>query len=180
MHEGPLAGLMGRAPDAGSLYYPGFRYFSVFSFAGVSEAFTRKDDFDSRFYQDMGSFSDSILGMDGLKHRRFRDLIQEHFLPAWASSWWREKIVTGLVDELVSRFEGEEQADLNAQLFARLPMRTVTAGFGLSPGEGLEFRRQILASMGHTATPEQSLPRPHRQRHPRAGISERQTSRRTT
>lgn len=157
VHEGALAGLMDRSLDAGSLYKPGFRYFSVFSFAGVSEAFTRKDDFNSEFYQDMGSFSDSILGMDGLKHRRFRDLIQDHFQPASASSWWREKIVAGLVDELVSQFEHEQQADLNLQLFARLPLRTVTAGFGLSPSEGLEFRRNIQAGMRHSATPEQKL-----------------------
>src|SRR5688572_1946162 len=89
VHEGPLAGLMGRNPDGSSLYHPGYKYFSVFSFAGVSEAFTRKDDFNSGFYTDLGSFNDSILGMDGVKHRRFRDLIQDHFQPASASSWWR-------------------------------------------------------------------------------------------
>jgi cytochrome P450 len=125
------------------------------NFAGVSEAFTRKDDFDSGYYRATGTFLDSILSMDGIKHRRFRDLIQGAFQPAAASGWWREKIVAGLVEELVDGFEGEQKVDLNSQLFARLPLRTVTAGFGLSPSEGLAFRRHVLASMAFDATLEE-------------------------
>jgi len=155
VHKGPIAALMGRSPDAGSMYMPGFEHYTVFSFAGVSEVFTRKDDFFSGNYQDMQSFPDTILAMDGLRHRRYRDLIQEHFQPAQASGWWREKIIAGLVAELIGRFEGKDRVDLNSQLFARLPMQTVTAGFGLSAQEGLEFRRTILAAMNHETPMEQ-------------------------
>ena len=155
VHEGPIAQFTGEESSRGNLYIPGYRYFSVFSFAGVSAGFTRPDDFNSQSHQVSGSFVDTILALDGLQHRQLRDVIQEHFQPAAASSWWREKIIAGLVDELVGNFAGADRADLNAQLFARLPLRTVTTGFGLSHAEGLEFRRNILAAMNYAATPEQ-------------------------
>lgn len=154
VHRGPIAKVMGLEPNRSNLYAPGFEYFTVFNFAGVSEGFTRKDDFDSGFYRDTGTFTDAILGMDGLRHRRFRDVIQEYFQPAYAGSWWREKVIKGLVDELVSAFENDETADLNSQLFARLPLRTVTEAFGLSQAEGLAFRKNVLASMDHAAAPD--------------------------
>src|SRR5258708_38611945 len=93
VHAGPIGELTGHRSDAGNMYTPGFPYYSVFSFAGVSEVFTRTQDFDSGYYRDTGTFTDAILGMDGLKHRRFRDLIQTHFQPATSSRWWRAKIV---------------------------------------------------------------------------------------
>ncbi len=155
VQEGPIAEFTGEEPSRGNLYIPGYRYFSVFSFAGVSEGFTRPDDFNSESHRVSGSFIDTILAMDGLQHRQLRDVIQEHFQPAAASSWWREKVIAGLVDELVGNFENQQQVDLNAQLFARLPLRTVTEGFGLSPAEGLEFRRNVLAAMNYSASPEQ-------------------------
>jgi cytochrome P450 len=141
--------------DDGVMYHPGHRYYSVLSFQGVSEVFTRKDDFDSGFYRDTGTFTDAILGMDGPRHRKFRDVIQTWFQPDAASTWWRDKVIAPLVNELVGAFENDDRADLNAQLFARLPMRTATEGFGLSAEEGLDFRRYILGSMRHDATPQQ-------------------------
>jgi cytochrome P450 len=155
VHAGPIAHFTGEESSRGNLFIPGYQYFSVFSFAGVSSGFTRPDDFNSQSHQVSGSFTDTILALDGLQHRQLRDVIQEHFQPAAASSWWREKVIAGLVDELVGSFENEQQVDLNARLFARLPLRTVTEGFGLSHAEGLEFRRGILAAMNYAATPEQ-------------------------
>ena len=157
VHEGPIAQFTGEESSRGNLYIPGYQYFSAFSFAGVSAGFTRPDDFNSQSHQVAGSFTDTILALDGLQHRQLRDVIQEHFQPAAASGWWREKIIAGLVDELVGNFANQQQVDLNAQLFARLPLRTVTEGFGLSHAEGLEFRRGILAAMNYAATPEQRL-----------------------
>jgi cytochrome P450 len=157
VHKGGIGGLTGRSDDRGAMYIEGMEHYSVFSFAGVSEVFTRKDDFDSGHYQDMGTFTDTILAMDGLRHRRYRDLIQEHFQPAQASGWWREKVISGLVEELVGRFENRDRVDLNSQFFARLPMQTVTAGFGLSAQEGLEFRRGLLAAMAQATPPAQKM-----------------------
>jgi len=157
VHKGAVGGLTGRENDRGTMYIESMEHYTVFSFAGVSEVFTRKDDFYSGHYQDMQTFTDTILAMDGPGHRRYRDLIQEHFQPAQASGWWRENVISGLVDELVGRFEGRDRVDLNSQMFARLPMQTVTAGFGLSAQEGLEFRRGLLAAMNHQTPPAQKL-----------------------
>jgi cytochrome P450 len=159
VHKGTLAECMGLPPErnGGGLYQPGVTYYSVFSFAGVSGAFTRHEDFSSEVYVDMGTsrrFGDSILNMDGLRHRRYRDLIQAHFQPAAADGWWREKVILNLVDELIGKFEKDRSVDLNSQFFARLPLHTMTAGFGMSLQEGAAFRRQMLRSV-YGSTPEE-------------------------
>ena len=158
VHKGTLAECMGLPPErcGGGLYMPGTTYYSVFSFAAVSEVFTRKDDFGSEVYIDMGTvtqFGDSILNMDGLRHRRYRDLIQPYFQPAAAQSWWRDKVIDKLVDELVVSFENKQCVDLSAQFFSRLPLQTVTSGFGMSFEEGRAFRREMLRTT-HGATLE--------------------------
>jgi cytochrome P450 len=149
VHRGTLAECMGLAPErmGGALYQPGRVYYSVFSFAGVSDAFTRKDDFSSEAYLDMGTvaqFGDTILNMDGLRHRRYRNLIQPYFQPAIAGSWWHEKVIAGLVEELVEGLARHRGVELTTQFFARLPLHTVTAGFGMSVAEGMEFRSEML------------------------------------
>lgn len=158
VHPGSLAECMGLPPErnGGGLYDPGRTYYSVFSFAAVSEVFIRKDDFDSAVYHDMGTvtqFGDTILNMDGLRHRRFRDLIQPYFQPAMAGGWWREKVIVPLVDELVGIIESRESVDLGAQFFSRLPLHTVTSGFGMSFQEGKEFRSHMLGTL-RAHTPE--------------------------
>ena len=143
VHKGTLGECMGLAPEEG-IYLPGFEYFTALSFAAVSNVFTRKADFSSEFYHDIGikqSLGDNILSMDGPRHRRYRNLIQEFFQPAASEGWWRERVIDRLVDELVGRFESADRVEINSQFFARLPMLTVTEAFGMSPREGMDFRR---------------------------------------
>jgi cytochrome P450 len=160
VHRGSLSECMGLPPErAGNLYTPGVMYYSVFSFDAVSDVFTRKEDFSSESYVDMGlpqQFGDTILNMDGLRHRRYRSLIQEYFQPPAASSWWREKIIVPLVDQIIETFAKDSKVDLNSQFFARLPMHTVTAAFGMSPGDGLEFRHHMQRAVAHGSTPAAS------------------------
>jgi cytochrome P450 len=72
--------------------------------------------------------------------------VQEYFQPDRAENWWRARVIDNLVDELVSSFEKQESVDLNAQLFARVPLHTVTMGFGLTVKEGMDFHGHMLAS----------------------------------
>ncbi|MDG2002855.1 MAG: cytochrome P450 [Novosphingobium sp.] len=156
VHRGTVAECMGMPVEQQGLYIPGKEYFSVFGFGAISEVYTRKDDFGSGFYNEIGvttMLGDMILAMDGLRHRRYRNVVQEFFQPDAASDWWRERVIAGLVDELVGAFEKDESVDLNSQLCAQLPMYTVTAGFGLSPQEGIEFRRHIQKGNDHDAPP---------------------------
>jgi cytochrome P450 len=143
VHLGTLAECMGLPPEqCGSLYLPGHVHYSVFSFAAVSDVFTRKDDFSSEVYVDAGlpeQFGDTILNMDGLRHRRFRDLLQAYFQPAAADTWWRGKIINRLVNEVIGAFEKEDQVELNSRYFSRVPLQVVTDGFGLPISQGIEF-----------------------------------------
>jgi cytochrome P450 len=157
--RGTLPECMGLAPtEAGAMYVPGIEYYTATSFAAVSEAFTNKDAFNSQFYLEMGvdkQLGDTILNMDGVRHRRYRDLIQPFFQPAHAANWWTDKVIRGAVDELLSSIETKGRADLNADLFARLPMHVVTAGFGMSPSEGLDFRHHMAKALRHHDSPEE-------------------------
>ena len=158
IHPGSMAECMGMPKDEGSLYQPGFEYFSVFSFSAVSEVFTRKNDFSSAFYYNLGvdkTLGDNLLIMDGLRHRRYRNVVQEFFQPASAGGWWNDMVIAPLIDGLIDRFEKQPSVDLNLQLFARVPMLTVTGGFGLSPTEGMAFRRATQVTMDQAASPEE-------------------------
>jgi cytochrome P450 len=159
VHKGTLAECMGMPPElcGGSLYRPGTTYYSVFSFAACSDVFIRKDDFGSEAYIDMGvrhEFGDTILNMDGIRHRRYRDVVQQYFMPNMAHDWWRTKVIAGLVEELIAAFQDETSVDLNARFFAPLPLHTVTSGFGMSFDQGLQFRGHMLNTL-HAANPEE-------------------------
>ena len=161
VHEGTLAECTGLPPErsGGALYMPGRTYYSVFGFKAASDVFIRADDFSSDAYVEMGTtdfLGETMLGMDGLRHRRYRDLVQQFFQPDVAESWWRSKVIVDLVDELVAGFEKDRSVDLNARLFARVPLHTVARGFGLSPEEGVSFYGHMLASV-QAPTPEETL-----------------------
>ena len=155
VHKGSIAECMGLPVErnGGGLYHPDRIYYSVFGFNAVSEVFTRKDDFFSEAYVDMGTsqeFGDTILNMDGPRHRMLRDLLQKFFQPGPAEDWWRGKVIDPLVAEIIEGLEGESSVDVNSRFFARLPLHTMTGGFGLSFAAGLELRRSMLKSLHGT------------------------------
>ncbi len=158
VHEGTVAECMGLPRS----YMSGMAsadvpYYSIFSFAAVSEVFTRKDDFWSDNYHDTGTaehFGDSILSMDGLRHRRYRSVIQHFFQPDIARSWWREKVIDPFVETVLDGLKGRDSVDINSRFFALLPQHTMTSGFGLSFEEGLNLRRHMLNTL-HATTPEE-------------------------
>jgi cytochrome P450 len=148
VHKGSLAECLGLPPEhnGGGYYIPGTNYYTVVSFDAVSDVFIRKDDFGVEAYLDMGTgqeFGDTILTMEGLRHRRYRDLVQEYFQPDAAGGWWQERVIGGLVEELIAGFAGRDSVDLNAAFFGPLPLRTMTAAFGMSIEEGIAFRRHM-------------------------------------
>jgi cytochrome P450 len=152
VHQGSLAECMGLPPErnGGGLYQAGRTYYSVFGFAAASDVFVRKHDFSSESYVEMGTtnfLGDTMLSMDGLRHRKYRNLIQEYFQPDVAEGWWRNQVIDGLVDELLADFAGQESVDVNNRLFARVPLHTITRGFGLSAEEGIGFYGQMAESV---------------------------------
>ena len=87
-------------------------------------------------------FGRSILEMVGKEHRRYRALVQPAFTPK-RTQWWIDRWIAGLVDEAVSAFEHRGHAELNAELCDRIPLQTITASFGLTREQALDFREQI-------------------------------------
>jgi cytochrome P450 len=161
VHSGTLPELMGYEPEvAGHFYHPGPAYVTALSFDAVSEGFTNSDRFSSEFYVDGGieqQTGDTVLSMDGLRHRAYRDVVQPFFQPPYAAGWWAENVISSLIDQLVGAMEKKGGADLNADFFARLPMHVVTAGFGLSSEEGLAFRFHFQAGVTPSRTQAERL-----------------------
>jgi cytochrome P450 len=81
----------------------------------------------------------TILEMGGEEHRRYRALAQPAFSIKRAQ-WWIDNWIQGLVDESFAGFVDRGEAELNAELCARIPLQTITASFGLTREEALDFR----------------------------------------
>lgn len=150
VHKGSLAECLGHPAErnGGGFYMPGNDYYTVVGFEAVSEVFIRHQDFGVEAYADMGieeEFGETILTMEGLRHRKYRSLVQDWFQPSAASGWWHDKAILRPIGTLIDGFGGEPSVDINARLFGPLPLMTVTAGFGMSLAEGVEFRRQLAA-----------------------------------
>lgn len=126
-------------------------HFATLTFDAGSKALQDNATYSSLHYHEMPSVMNSIghtvLTMIGNEHARYRSSIQPIMTRVQAMSWWREKWVEPFVDILVNEIAKGTAADLSLQLCARLPMHTVTAAYGLSSDEALEFRDNLLASM---------------------------------
>jgi cytochrome P450 len=116
--------------------------FSAFSYEANDTVLRENQVFSSTVYS--GSVTQmfggrTILEMVGDEHRRYRALAQPAFSPKRAQ-WWTDKWIGGLVDEAISAFEPNGQAELNAELCSRIPLQTITSSFGLTRQEALDFR----------------------------------------
>lgn len=136
-------------------------HYTTTSFATGSKALMDNITFSSLHYHEMPavmmSIGHTILTMVGREHGRYRSAIQPMMTREQAMGWWKEKWIDGFVDALVSDIEAQESkaTDLSLALCARLPMHTVTAAYGLSSNEALDFRDNLLASMAPQLTQEQ-------------------------
>ena len=115
--------------------------YSAFSFEANDIVLRENEVFSSTYYAGYTTqmFGRSILEMVGDEHRRYRALVQPAFTPKRAQ-WWIDRWIATLVDEAVSAFERNGQAELNAELCARIPLQTITRSFGLTREEALDFR----------------------------------------
>ena len=126
-------------------------HFTTLSFGACSKALIDNITYSSLHYHEMPgvmmSIGHTILTMIGKEHARYRASIQPMMTRQQAMGWWREKWIEPFVDTLVSELERGTSADLSLQLCARLPMHTVSAAYGLSSDQALEFRENLLGSM---------------------------------
>lgn len=142
VHKGSVTQLLG-LPES-QLMRSDAPYYSAFSFEANDIALRDNQTFSSKIYEGRVTkmFGRSILEMVGKEHRRYRALVQPAFTPK-RTQWWIDRWIAGLVDEAVSAFEHRGHAELNAELCARIPLQTITASFGLTRGQALDFRERI-------------------------------------
>ena len=134
-------------------------HYTTLSFNACSNALIDNTIYSSLHYHEMPqvmtTIGHTVLTMIGEEHSRHRAAFQPMMTRIQAMGWWREKWIEPFVDILVSDLAKNSEADLALQLCARLPMHTVTAGYGLGSDEALAFREMLLGSMSPLATAEQ-------------------------
>lgn len=78
-------------------------------------------------------WGETLLGMDGDKHRRYRGLIAQAFRRK-AIDGWREDVIVPVVAGLIDRFAARGSADLVSELTMLFPVYVIAELLGL-PGE---------------------------------------------
>jgi cytochrome P450 len=128
----------------------GRQAYSVFSYACAEQAFRDNVRFSSRVYSmsETGEKTMGILEMDNPEHQAHRRAAQLLFIKPRAVSWWRERWINSIVEALVQNLHGQDRAELNMQVCARLPVHTITLAVGLRGDDALLFRQALLKSMG--------------------------------
>jgi len=136
-------------------------HYTTLTFDTGSKVLLDNKTYSSAHYHEipavMMSIGHTILTMSGREHTRYRVAVQPMMQREQAMNWWKDKWITPFVDQLVDAIATQENqsTDLSLALCARLPMHTVTAAYGLSSEEALDFRDNLLGSMAPQLTPEQ-------------------------
>lgn len=141
VHKGSVRELLGY-PLGGLSQRGDAPVFSAFSYEANDTVLRENQVFSSTVYSGLVTQlfgGRTILEMGGDEHRRYRALAQPAFSPKRAQ-WWTDKWISALVDEAISAFEPNGQAELNAELCSRIPIQTITSSFGLTRQEALDFR----------------------------------------
>ncbi|MDH4170711.1 MAG: cytochrome P450 [Acidimicrobiia bacterium] len=125
-------------------------HFSCFSFDTCDEAQRNPEVFASSPEAVEGreidisqiSIFNSMLAMDGPRHRRYRALVQPSFVPPKAQ-WWITNWIDDTVHALVDAFEADGRAELNIDFCAAIPVLTITSSFGIPVDQALEVRSEF-------------------------------------
>jgi cytochrome P450 len=88
------------------------------------------------------SVFNSMLAMDGPRHRRYRSLVQPSFVPPRAR-WWITNWIDETVNALIDGFEADGKAELNIDFCAAIPVLTITSSFGIPVDRALEVRSEF-------------------------------------
>jgi len=149
VHPGTLHELTGHAGPVSfaGLPFEDRPHFTAFTFAACDQALRDQDRFTSspvpvdREKMRIDPLN-SLIGMGGSAHRRYRRLVQPSFaLPRM--SWWTDKWISLTVDQLIDWFAGDGHADLNVDFCAALPVLTITRSFGVEVGQAVAIREAL-------------------------------------
>lgn len=157
--RGDLEELLTGRPN--SQFTRGRAHFTTLSFDSGSKALIDNATYSSEHYHEMPgmmmAIGHTVLTMVGREHSRYRGAIQPMMTREQAMGWWTQKWITPFVDQIVDDIatQADSGVDLSLALCARLPMHTVTAAYGLSSDEALDFRDSLLGSMAPQLAPAQ-------------------------
>lgn len=155
VHEGIVHELTGCEDPAmwHGVPEPERRHFSAFSYDTCDEAQRDTEIYASSPETVEGreidisqiSIFNSMLAMDGARHRRYRSLVQPSFIPPKAQ-WWITNWIDETVNALIDEFEAEGRAELNIDFCAAIPLLTITSSFGIPVDQALEVRSEFSNS----------------------------------
>lgn len=124
----------------------------VTRFADVERVLRDGDTFSSAINDEtMGPvMGRTLVAMDGVEHRRYRDLVAKAFRPSAVERWGEELIRPTLV-ELLERLRPRGRADLVADLTRRFPVQVIAAILGV-PVEDHERFQEWAEGINHGPT----------------------------
>src|SRR5258708_1789982 len=116
--------------------------FTVFSHEYVQQVLTDNLRFSSTVYESsMGQvMGQTILQMDAPEHQRHRSLVARAFR-ARVLEQWSDTVIGATVNELISAFAADGQADLIEQLTFPFPVRVISRILGLPEADWPRFLR---------------------------------------
>ncbi|ONH58855.1 cytochrome [Frankia sp. CcI49] len=138
---GPLVGFHGEAFFQG-LPYPELAHFSVFDHATCQAVLRDSETFvsaPSAPGPERAMADTLLLYMDGVKHRRYRALVQPSFVPK-RGGWWSERWIESTVRALLDAIESSGRSDLNVDFCAAIPLLTICGSFGIGVSDALRIR----------------------------------------
>jgi cytochrome P450 len=129
------------------LPYPDRPHFTVFDYDTCMVAYRNPEVFSSSaepvdIHNGPLGVTNSMLSMGGNQHKRYRALVQPSFLPA-NGKWWAHNWIIEIVDVLVDGMIRDGRAELNVDVFAAIPLLTITGSFGVPVEQALEIRQAI-------------------------------------
>lgn len=132
--------------------------FSLLGFAEVRTGFGDAERFSSAIHNEtIGQvWGETLLGMDGEQHRRYRDLIA-HAFRRRALEPFRERVVGPIVAGLVDRFADRGSADLVDELALLFPVYVIAELLGLPRGDVPQFTSWAVDTILIFYNPDKAL-----------------------
>ena len=152
MHEGILHELTGcedmaywhGVPEEGRRHFTCFSYDTCDEVQRNTEIFMSSPEAVDGREIDISQISvfNSMLAMDGARHRRYRLLVQPSFVPPKAR-WWITNWIDRTVHALIDGFAADGRAELNIDFCAAIPVLTITSSFGIPVDQALDVRSEF-------------------------------------
>jgi cytochrome P450 len=110
-----------------------------------------------------------LVGMDEPEHRRHRNLVSQAFRQKFLAHWETD-LVTGVVHELIDRFEARGRAELVREFTFRFPVQVIAEILGIPHEDHARFHELAVSIVNVAANIERGLAASNALREYLAGI----------